>query len=179
MIIESMNLIGCDNIQYCSNNLIVAAWQGPSSSLHIMTCQRLTTNMKTVFANKCRVLVWLSKSVTILIVVALSLQNGFANDEKLISTSIACVHNFSLSVFLLMHLFTSFRSLSITLTLCWTFLELENVSSSQNLGGTWALGSQRTKYLMYESKCFSPISQKLTRSLAWSGVPSLPEKVTS
>ena len=25
MIIERMNLIGCDNIQYCSDNLIIAA----------------------------------------------------------------------------------------------------------------------------------------------------------
>ena len=44
--------------------------------------------MKTVLANKCNVLVCLSKSATILSVAAMSLQNGFAEDEQLISASI-------------------------------------------------------------------------------------------
>ena len=45
MIIERMSLIGCDNIQYCSNNLVIFAHSDLSKTNY--------TNMKTVFANKC------------------------------------------------------------------------------------------------------------------------------
>ena len=81
---------------YCSDNC--CSMTKPFPILQMLGCERLTTNIRRmVLANKCCALVWLSKSATILIVVANVSIDGFANDAQFISTSIACVHNFTSS----------------------------------------------------------------------------------
>ena len=80
-----MDLIGCDNI-LLQQQFDCCSVTRPFSILQIVGCQRLTTNMKTVLANKCPCQISHHLDCS-----------SCAEDEQLISTSIARVHNFSSS----------------------------------------------------------------------------------